>query len=1373
MGADVESYFVQHNIRILFEDLSLQLAMNRPTDPCLYICQKMADVCGIELPASLKKEPLEEDISFIRMHLEWRKDGKRSSMRTSKRYPHASESEWGEWCQSLYRDVMSALQPGEDHSKVLSRTKQEESVADESTAVVPQREQRPELQQDNDPLEALMSNWHQLSIEGCDLNEIFSKLDLDKNGRVSKDELREIFVQLGIPMDKVDIDEVFRALDVNHDMSIDIDDIRQIIFRRIDLQVIEDLAKDLEWAKLFARKFIKQTKQGRRRSSLTGAIEKSLSNRSLIASLLDDVKQEVATQLEEKLNKKLSSNKSRSLAPQASFKDKFSMASSHVRTAGFGSLRWFRRGLDGTIGLPAINVKEAMELEHSSLETFITGNYQLRTCPAEEWEFVVSPVKGKEYPGEENEKNPEGRKRCLLQELEDAPLFRASGLTEEELIALRLYTGPMYMLYNEVLRGALHRKRQKGQFSFVTTIHMINSGILKLASASPLPPGRMVYRGLSGMRLPECFFVDDSYGCRGGVELAFMSTTVSFDVALEYTGSRDSLLPIIFEISLGQVDRGASLNWLSQYPAENEVLLPPLSNLEVIGSPKAEVFGDKSVLVFSMRLNVNLKSMNKEELEGRRKALHMNALNNTMQEIERDLFQRVVALPKGEAGTVRGEGRRVVERILEECNKFVELYESQDVRWYNKDVHYKHALEESSNLRSLALELFSYWEENTEVADYNIDALSMIQVHRLKSASLLRSYREAKTEEERKQAALQVVIWEGLVESEERIDTTRGFDGDTALITSVAQGNVEQTILLLDAGCSLNAQNRKGFTALSTASLNGHLDCVRILLERRADLHKLNERGFAPLFLACSSGRIECVKLLIEHGARVQMRSLEGNSSLFAAAEQGHLNVLQEIVRVAGTKILMQKNVKGWTCLHLAAQQGHLEVVKFLVEQGGHRLSRSKDGTGRTCLHSASKSSRKASQKAVLELLLELPELKLEDLDNQLRNCMHLAARYGCEENLDYICRVGKHALLTEDKYGFTPLHLACLSGIRECVRLLCELGGTELLWRKSKQGTIAFHFSCANGRRKITEDLLALGGKELINARSADGRTPIFYAAMNGHTREVELLCKVGGPTILEAKDDEGWNVLHWLTEGKMGEAEAEDWNTRVNLANKKECASFLCRTSAALLWEREPLEGRTCMHLACASGHLDMVALLYAEAGRPMLLERDNRGRTCLHSAAWEDKLEVIRYLWDIGGDDLLFLTEETGKTCAHYAVLSSRRDAEEEDELDAETDGLENQGMLGDEEPASSDEDQVKKEEEEEESMALLETTMSVSMQSSMMHANAETEVLRFLLRVGKRRLLLMKDNDGQTVLDIATANNLSDCQEIIEKALKQGT
>ena len=61
--------------------------------------------------------------------------------------------------------------------------------------------------------------------------------------------------------------------------------------------------------------------------------------------------------------------------------------------------------------------------------------------------------------------------------------------------------------------------------------------------------------------------------------------------------------PTLFEIQLGQVDRGATLSWISQFPGEAEVLLPPLSNLEVVGEP----FTMGTVRVVKLRVNVNLK----------------------------------------------------------------------------------------------------------------------------------------------------------------------------------------------------------------------------------------------------------------------------------------------------------------------------------------------------------------------------------------------------------------------------------------------------------------------------------------------------------------------------------------------------------------------------------------------------------------------------------------------------------------------------------------------------------------------------------------------------------------------------------------------
>ena len=45
------------------------------------------------------------------------------------------------------------------------------------------------------------------------------------------------------------------------------------------------------------------------------------------------------------------------------------------------------------------------------------------------------------------------------------------------------------------------------------------------------------------------------------------------------------MLPVLFQIDVGDIDRGASLSFMSQYPNEDEILIPPLSYLEVVGEP--------------------------------------------------------------------------------------------------------------------------------------------------------------------------------------------------------------------------------------------------------------------------------------------------------------------------------------------------------------------------------------------------------------------------------------------------------------------------------------------------------------------------------------------------------------------------------------------------------------------------------------------------------------------------------------------------------------------------------------------------------------------------------------------------------------------
>jgi hypothetical protein len=65
----------------------------------------------------------------------------------------------------------------------------------------------------------------------------------------------------------------------------------------------------------------------------------------------------------------------------------------------------------------------------------------------------------------------------------------------------------------------------------------------------------------------------------------------------------------IFEMQMGMVDRGADLTWLSQYPHEREVLLPPLTGIEALTS---DVEG--SMLVIHSRLSLNLSAQTLEQV---------------------------------------------------------------------------------------------------------------------------------------------------------------------------------------------------------------------------------------------------------------------------------------------------------------------------------------------------------------------------------------------------------------------------------------------------------------------------------------------------------------------------------------------------------------------------------------------------------------------------------------------------------------------------------------------------------------------------------------------------------------------------------------
>ncbi len=192
----------------------------------------------------------------------------------------------------------------------------------------------------------------------------------------------------------------------------------------------------------------------------------------------------------------------------------------------------------------------------------------------------------------------------------------------------------MYIKYNLVLRttGAEATDEMKSKAhalckdnTYATTLQVLNSTIIKL---SKLTVPDKVYRGIAGGVLPDCFWhPTEKSGAVGGVEVAFMSASMDRNVALTYARSHGKA-PMLLELSMGMIDRGAQLSWLSQYPGEREVLFAPLCGLEMLDTRV-----EAGVLVASLRISINLTTLPIEATLARMQRSHLDLCDLLLQDL--------------------------------------------------------------------------------------------------------------------------------------------------------------------------------------------------------------------------------------------------------------------------------------------------------------------------------------------------------------------------------------------------------------------------------------------------------------------------------------------------------------------------------------------------------------------------------------------------------------------------------------------------------------------------------------------------------------------------------------------------------------------
>jgi WD40 repeat protein/flagellar motor protein MotB len=307
-----------------------------------------------------------------------------------------------------------------------------------------------------------------------------------------------------------------------------------------------------------------------------------------------------------------------------------------------GNISDFYKGLSGRVGGPHPDFKKAMKQEHCMNaccdHQFTTTNYSITTTPQDEWMYVVGE---KMCPCNQM---GHGRRLVPIQDLLELPLCKNAQLTEEEVIAIVLYTGPMFQIYNTILRQFprdTFDQFQTGNNLFPTTIFILVSAVQKLSRCTRIPLGTLLYRGLGGTKdLPDVFYHVDRNGCSGYVEWGFLSTTSNRDVALGYSGlkqGRPKAMVMVIESS--SIDRGADISDLSQYSCEKEFLFLPCSFIQrarqgTRRSQLVQVIDGGLVSFVSVKININIKTQTVEELLQQKKSMHMASAKAMLAEVE-------------------------------------------------------------------------------------------------------------------------------------------------------------------------------------------------------------------------------------------------------------------------------------------------------------------------------------------------------------------------------------------------------------------------------------------------------------------------------------------------------------------------------------------------------------------------------------------------------------------------------------------------------------------------------------------------------------------------------------------------------------------
>ncbi|MCP9257049.1 Ankyrin repeat protein [Dirofilaria immitis] len=383
------------------------------------------------------------------------------------------------------------------------------------------------------------------------------------------------------------------------------------------------------------------------------------------------------------------------------------------------------------------------------------------------------------------------------------------------------------------------------------------------------------------------------------------------------------------------------------------------------------------------------------------------------------------------------------------------------------------------------------------------------------------------------------------------------------------------------------------------------------------------------------SDMIATARILDLFPSEVFFRDDEDRVALHHAAETANAEIFKRILEMDHSLVHCQDQ-NGYTPLLIASMSGNVSAIKLMIENDIQINHVDKDK------HSAVHWAVVCGQLEALVTLLD-NGAKVDCADNQGAQAVHYAA---ASENVSLErCEAILHVLLkygakvnARDIDGRTPILWAASYGNLEIVIILSKTGGDIYAVDRDQLGAI--HCAASYGHAHIIEYLINTLDPSIINLVDRNGDTALFYAVTLGHYECARLLLLNGAevnhqdrhlrcPSHCAAAKGQ-LRMLKLLKHfGGSYEIQNRRGDLPIHEAIQADCVEYLLAShpSSANVANHE---GRTGLHLAAASGNMEMVILL---CGRntdvnPLMLYKDTL-LTPLDLAIQKNHEMVVEYL------------------------------------------------------------------------------------------------------------------------------------------------